>query len=536
MAMIGVRLGPWLVESELGRGGMGTVYRATAVPPPADGPASAALKVLAAELALDPGFRQRFQREIDILRELDHPNVVRFLGSGEELGRFYFAMELVDGPGFDALQEKRNRIPWPEVLDLALQVALALRHAHDRGVIHRDLKPSNLMRLPVPSEDYPFGIVKLTDFGIASLFSSPHLTVAGGVVGTAEYLSPEQAAGKPVTKRSDLYSLGVVLYTLLTGRTPFKGDVPTLLHQHRFGQFDRPGRLATDIPPDLDEVICELMEKDPARRPGDASSLFRRLESIRRKMERVAAKVEVASALPTLGVSPEGSATLMSRLMRAELERQNRGGPIQQLLNRPSVIVTLFLASLSVIIWTFWPSSAESMFQRGAELMASQDPEDWAKGWNDFLEPFERRFPNNDHRDEMQMFRAKYQMYLDEHQASRTAKLAGPMTEAQWFFQDGLRRRQIGDETGARRVWRLMVEAFGAVHSERPWVRRAQAELDRLPGETSVDRHVEPITEALNKAEELRAAGKVDEADVAQRALHDLYKEDKSASELLKRK
>jgi eukaryotic-like serine/threonine-protein kinase len=534
--MIGVRLGPWIVESELGRGGMGTVYRARADPAPLDGPAAAALKVLAAELALDPGFRQRFQREIDILKELQHPNVVRFLGSGEENGRFYFAMELVDGFGFDVLQEQRGRIPWVEVLDLALQVSLALRHAHDRGVIHRDLKPSNLMRVKTANEDYPFGIVKLTDFGISSLFSSPHLTVPGGVVGTAEYLSPEQAAGKPVTKRSDLYSLGVVLYTLLTGRTPFRGDVPTLLHQHRFGQFDRPGRLVTDLPSDFDELVCELMEKDPTRRPGDASSLSRRLESIRRRMERVAAKVEESGSLPTLGASPEGSATLMSRLMRAELNRQNRGGPIQQFFNKPAVVLALFLLTVGTIVWAFWPSSAESQYRRGAELMASEDPDDWAKGWNEYLEPMERRFPDHPHQVEMAAFRAKHEAFLEERGAARTAKFAGPMTEAQWFFQDGLRRRQVGDEAGARRVWRLLVEAFGPVRSERPWVRRAQEELDRLPGETSVDRRMGAVKEAALKAEELRAAGKADEADATVKALHELYKSDKAAGELLKGK
>jgi hypothetical protein len=363
--------------------------------------------------------------------------------------------------------------------------------------------------------------------------------VPGGVVGTAEYLSPEQAAGKPVTKRSDLYSLGVLLYTLLTGRTPFRGDVPTLLHQHRFGQFDRPGRLVLDLPPDFDEVICELMEKDPARRPGDASSLHRRLESIRRKMERVAANVEAASALPTLGTTPEGSATLMSRLMRAELERQNRGGPIQQFLNKPLVIVVLLLLSLGIIVWTFWPTSAESLFRKGSELMASSDPDDWERGWTEYLEPMEKRFPGNGHQAEVDEFRAKYQGYQDERAAARTARAAGPMTEAQWFYQDGLRRRQIGDEEGAQRVWRALVEAFGSVRSERPWVKRAQEELARLPGERTVERRLRPVKEALGKVEELRASQKKADADAGEamlRALRELYHDDKDGGELLKGK
>src|SRR5258708_39888163 len=136
-------------------------------------------------------------------------------------------MEIIEGENFAELLIKQGRMPWPEVLDMATQVCPALKHAHDRGIIHRDLKPSNLMRTPD-------GTVKLADFGIARVFSGHHLTATGAVVGTAEYLSPEQSAGKLATKRSDLYSLGVVLYTLLTGRPVFKGSsMVDLLHKHR---------------------------------------------------------------------------------------------------------------------------------------------------------------------------------------------------------------------------------------------------------------------------------------------------------------
>src|SRR5262249_36701303 len=197
--------------------------------------------VLAVELATEIGFLQRFQREIEILRKLEHPNIVRFYESGQQDVHYWFAMEYVDGPSYQTILGQRNRLPWADVLALALQVAPALKHAHDRGVIHRDPKPSNLL-IPLPQPGKP-PLVKLTDFGIASLFASKHLTVTGGVVGTAEYLSPEQAAGKPVTRRSDLYSLGVVLYTLVTGRPPFEGDPLDLLHKHRFAQFDRPARI-----------------------------------------------------------------------------------------------------------------------------------------------------------------------------------------------------------------------------------------------------------------------------------------------------
>src|SRR5262249_36141742 len=151
--------------------------------------------------------------------------------SGSQDGLFYYAMEYVPGESFEQILARQGRVHWKEVLDAALQVCPALKHAHDRGVVHRDIKPPNLLRTPE-------GVVKLTDFGIAKVFAARHLTNTGGVVGTAEYISPEQAAGKQATKRSDLYSLGIVLYTLLTGRPPFEGlSTSEILHKHLYGQF-----------------------------------------------------------------------------------------------------------------------------------------------------------------------------------------------------------------------------------------------------------------------------------------------------------
>ena len=226
--MIGERLGKWVIYKELGRGGMGHVYLAQEEV----GGRRAALKVLAADLAKDVGFLQRFQGEIETLSKLDHPSIVRFYEAGFENGLHFFAMEYVDGQSLEKVLHEQGKLKWPEVLDIALKVCSALRHVHDSGVIHRDIKPPNIM---ITAE----GDIKLADFGIARIFASRHLTATGGVVGTAEFLSPEQAAGKPVTKRSDIYSLGVVLYMLLTGRAPFEGtSFLDLLHKHRYAQFD----------------------------------------------------------------------------------------------------------------------------------------------------------------------------------------------------------------------------------------------------------------------------------------------------------
>jgi eukaryotic-like serine/threonine-protein kinase len=552
MHMIGARLGPWLLDREIGRGGMASVYLAHADPPPADGPRTAAVKVLAAELAAEQGFLLRFQREIDIVRQLDHPNIIRFFESGVEGGRPWFAMEYVAGPSFDAVLEARGRLPWREVLDLACQIAPALKHAHDRGVVHRDLKPSNILRGPQPrgeGREDGAGVAKLGDFGVASIFAGRHLTVTGGVVGTAEFLSPEQAAGKPVTRRSDLYSLGAVLYTLLTGRPPFDGEIVDLLHKHQFAQFDAPIRIVPEMPRDLSDVICELLEKDPEKRPADGAVLFRRLDGIRRKVQRLDSALTTATvggfadAEDTEDESGDkaGPATLMSRLMRRELERQNRGGPVRRFFNRPWVLLALLAIVIGAIVWTMWPVSEEQLYQSGAAAAASSNPDDWDKA-QEVFDALDRDHPNHAHRAEVNEFRQGLAARQAAQQAAQAtqqaARKAGPMSEAQWFFQEGMRLRQRGDLDGARRTWQALTRAFGQTPSEAPWVRLAERELARLEEAENADpmgdRQWGPVREAVQRAKQLRAEGKADEAEAILQGLRDLYRGDPEAEKIIK--
>lgn len=474
--MIGARLGAWVIEKELGRGGMGRVYLAREDP----GGRQAAVKVLAPELAKDAGFLHRFQREIDALSQLDHPHIVRFFEAGFQEGQYFYVMEYVDGRSFEELLHERGRLPWPEVLDAALQICPALKHAHDRGIIHRDLKPPNLLRTPT-------GVVKLTDFGIAKIFASTQLTATGGIVGTAEYLSPEQAAGKPVTKRSDLYCFGVVLYTLLTGRTPFEGiSFVDLLHKHRFGQFDRPGKLVPELPHEMDEVVCQLLEKDPARRPADSLVLQRLLEGIRRKQERKAQATmagqqrerTVVDTADSPGLLPggEGPATLMSRLMRQELDRQNRGGPIQQFFNRPWVLVSLFVLCVGVMIWGFF-------------------------------------------------FRSE-----DEPVPERADTGPAFVTEGERIYRLGLRHREQGDLKAAQRDWDSVIAIFATIEGEERWVRKARQALQELEDRSEPHRW-DAVRAALRRARrlrdearDLRAGGQPNEAREKQQAAERIWK------------
>jgi eukaryotic-like serine/threonine-protein kinase len=264
------KLGPYRIEKLLGRGGMGAVY----VGRHETTGERAAIKLLSDHLADDETFRQRFKQEIDALKQLLHPNIVQLHGYGEEQGHLYYVMELVEGRSLQDELSAGRRFNWREVARIGVGIASALKHAHDRGIIHRDLKPANLL---IDAEDH----VKLTDFGIAKLYGGTHVTAEGGVIGTADYMAPEQAGGKQITSRSDLYALGSVFYALLTGKPPFGGkslvDVVVAL------QNERPvpvRRLAPDTPIEFEKIIHQLLEKDPQQRIPTALAVANRLKAM----------------------------------------------------------------------------------------------------------------------------------------------------------------------------------------------------------------------------------------------------------------
>jgi serine/threonine-protein kinase len=276
------RLGPYQIVGKLGRGGMGTVFEGVNL----ETGEPAAVKLLSAALAEEEGFRGRFEAEIETLRKLNHPNIVRLFGFGEDDTRLFYAMELIDGNSLEEELSRGRRFDWREVVRIVIEICRALRHAHDRGVIHRDIKPGNLLLTAN-------GQVKLSDFGIARLFGNTRLTSAGSVLGTAEYMAPEQAAGKPVDQRSDLYSLGAVMYVLLARRPVFRGNsLGEVIYKQQFEMPEPLGRYNDDVPEELQRIIMQLLEKDPARRIPNATILSRCLEAMQHAMPSPAATLQ----------------------------------------------------------------------------------------------------------------------------------------------------------------------------------------------------------------------------------------------------
>jgi len=269
------RIGRYAIERRLGQGGMAVVYKGR---DPETGQV-AAVKVLPQQMAADPVFLQRFKREIITLQRLDHPNIVRIYDHGRTDGSYYYAMEFVDGTSLAAVLEKKHKMDPLEVIRIARECAEALEHSHSRGVVHRDIKPANII---LTRE----GGVKLTDFGIAKVLDATRMTATQGVLGTVEYMSPEQSQGRHVDARSDLYSLGVVMYQCLTAHLPITGTNPSeVVVKLRTHQVESPAAWVPELPKNLAELVMRLLEKDPAKRVESARELLRELDRIRRQIQ-----------------------------------------------------------------------------------------------------------------------------------------------------------------------------------------------------------------------------------------------------------
>ncbi|SDN34966.1 serine/threonine protein kinase [Actinomyces ruminicola] len=259
--------GRYQLVERIALGGMGEVWRATDL---RSGRAVAA-KILRPELAGDEIFLSRLRAEAANSRGLRHPNLAVVLDSGERRGSGWIVMELVQGRALSDILDERGTMAPEEILPILAQVARALQVVHDSGVVHRDIKPSNIL---INRE----GLAKLTDFGISMGVNQRPMTATGMVMGTAQYLAPEQAMGNMATPSGDLYALGVIAYEALAGHRPFTGSTQVDI---AFAHVNQPvPPLPDHLPPEVREVVMELLSKKPADRPRSARELARRLDRI----------------------------------------------------------------------------------------------------------------------------------------------------------------------------------------------------------------------------------------------------------------
>jgi len=267
--------GRYQIVGELGKGSMGVVYKA--YDPQID--RTIALKVLRPDRVTSKAFVERFLKEARAIGRLSHPNIVTVYDIGQDHGTVFIAMEMLEGLALSDII-RQGSVPILKIIDIVTQVANALDYAHQRGIVHRDIKPSNII---IDSAH----CVKLTDFGIAHIEdpNMPSQTQAGEILGTPAYMSPEQVLGRPVQGSADIFSLGIIMYEMVSGDRPFKGEnLSAIFHAITSYNPEPPHKLNPEVPKELSQLILKCLAKDPDKRFKTASELANALEQIKIKI------------------------------------------------------------------------------------------------------------------------------------------------------------------------------------------------------------------------------------------------------------
>jgi serine/threonine-protein kinase len=313
--------GRYHVLERIAAGGMGEVFRAH----DAVLAREVAVKVLHRSLSSDPGFVERFRREARAAATLNHPNIVAVYDWGAVDGIYYMVMEYVRGRSVRELLNASGRLAPAQAADIIRQTLAALEHAHAKGIVHRDLKPENIL---ITTD----GVVKLTDLGLARAFADAKNTRAGAVTGTVQYLAPEQIRGEPADPRSDLYSLGIVAYELLTGELPYTGETPmAIAYKHLSDRVPRPSASASEVGDDLDGFVASATDPDREMRPESAVAMRVDLASFAGSLPRARSLGALVSDLPEAEQPVAAAATAAAtvtetipRLQRAQRRRWRR--------------------------------------------------------------------------------------------------------------------------------------------------------------------------------------------------------------------
>jgi len=508
------KIGPFQLVEEIGVGGMGTVYRAVYE----KNQREVAVKVLSPDLTANESIAQRFIRETEILKKLKHPNIIKYYGAGWNRTQRFYAMELVDGSALDEVIRERGALPWQEVIDIGLQVAKALEHAHNAGIIHRDLKPGNLL---ISKQ----GVLKLSDFGIARDTQATALTQAGKTVGTMHYMAPEQITGKsPITRRTDIYALGCVLYQLLTGKTPFEStNQADLLFKHLDEPPPRVRDTNMDVPIWLDNLVDEMMAKDPEDRPFDALAVQVMLEDVRKKVKEQETKLRATTVAGDSELTQQGDKTVAIKKKRKKKKKQKQA--TTPFYEKPWFLASCLGVIVLVVGYLVMSSRSEStLYDRAAEYMASEEANDWVHAEKD-LESLIALYPDGEHAEQAQLWLDQIEMYRAERRVETNVRFGRePKLEAERLYVEAQQYEKFGDRLTALEKYEAMPNVIKNDEENRPFLNLARRQAGKIKASVGSDTDRTAFIEGqLAEAATLYETGKTLEARKKWQAIIRLY-------------
>lgn len=522
------RLGPFLLKERLGAGGMGVVYRATHL----ESRRQMAVKVLSAKAAGNKRIVARFGRELEILKAMKHPNIVRCFGGGRQGSEIYLVMELIEGGSIATLIRRRGRLSWEAAIDYALQVCDGLAYAHEWGIVHRDLKSANLL---LTKE----GQVKIADFGIARVQYGKKLTAAKHTVGTMAYIAPEQVRGDPpISHRTDLYTLGCVMFEMLTGKLPFVAEsMAQLIYKHLEEAPPHVATIALDCPIWLDALVNQLLEKDPLKRPHDAGAVARALREAKEKAASGAAVSQAVSGPSALrlGQNKDEAKEARELLGKKKKRKKKKQGPFYE---RAWFLATCLSLVVALAAWAFWPLNEAQLFQKAEPLMAGNDELSWKRAREKYLEPLLARFPNGEHAawakdqiDKIEMTKAEARLRVHERRGFK------PDSEGELLYANAKRYEdEFNDRLTAYEKYKSIPDILSPEGKDRPFVLLAQKRAGELLSQSgSADERLTRIQARLDDADALEAKGKRMEARKIWNGIVTLYGDNRQLEPLVKR-
>lgn len=514
-------IGPFEVGDRIGVGGMGIVYRATYT----KNGAPVALKVLSPEVSDSEALQRRFEREISILKKLQHPNIVRYYGGGRFGAQRFYAMELIAGGSVEDYLKAKGKLPWEEALDFTMQIAKALEHAHEAGIVHRDLKPANLLL----TKEHQ---IKLTDFGIARDTTATALTAAGKTVGTYAYMAPEQIRGKPpVDKKTDLYALGCVLFEMIAGETPFRSDNQgEMLMMHLQEDPPRITSLVPNCPIFVEDLIFHLLEKDPAERPYDALALQVEIEDVRSKIseQRSIAAETLAGTPSATAAGGKGADELKAALGKKKKKKKRDTSPIYE---RTWFLATGLVLVLGFIIWHFLPWSEDRLMAEAERLVKSEFAADHVRARDDYLKLMLTRYPQGRHAAQASSMIVDVDKRETMAQMRARVKLGKPpANEAERQFLIAEKFLQFGDQVTAMRKFGAIVDLFKSKDDYRIYVMLSQDEIDKILAKSGPETLASFLNKRLKDADAARQAGRLSEAESIWTSIKTLYDDNAEAT------